>query len=165
MLQTIPEFRRRSQSHGFALLGLLILLAVIGIATSATVTLGVVVQRRFAEEALLDIGREFQMALQSYAGATPAGQSPYPASLQDLLNDPRAPGIRRHLRQLYADPLTGKTDWALIPPFDRQGIAGIHSRSERQPIKQENFDAEFVGFAHRSTYVDWQFKIGQTTVH
>ncbi len=162
--QRICILHRRSRSPGFALLGLLILLAIVGIASSATVSLGVVVQRRSAEEALLDIGHEFQMALQSYASATPTGQSPYPTSLQDLLKDARVPGVRRHLRQVYADPLTGRADWGLVSAPGRPGIAGITSLSHRQPIKQTNFDAEFTGFEHRNTYMDWQFKADSATV-
>lgn len=152
-------------TRGFALLSLLIVVAVIGITTSAGVSLGVVAQRRAAEEALLDIGREFQFALQSYASATPEGQSPYPASLQELLRDPRVPGIRRHLRQLYADPFSGRSDWRLIAAPSGRGIASITSSSEQQPIKQDNFDAEFVGFEHRSTYANWQFKADHATIH
>ena len=151
--------------RGFALLSLLILVAMIGIAASATVAVGSVVQRRSAEEDLLEIGREFQMALQSYASATPAGQPAYPATLQDLLKDPRVPGMRRHLRQLYADPLTGRAEWGLIPAPNGHGVAGIFSLSDRQPIKLDNFDAEFVGFAHRRAYAEWQFRAGQSIGH
>lgn len=151
-------FRAPSSPRGFALLSLLIMLAIIGIATSATVTLGVVVQRRSAEEALLNIGREFQMALQSYASATPAGQPSYPATLQDLLRDPRVPGVRRHLRSVFADPLTGRTEWGLYPAPIGPGFAGVFSLSDRVPIKQDHFDAEFVGFEHRRSYANWQFR-------
>ncbi len=163
MVYRISPLPRHSLPHGFALLALLILLAVIGVATSATVALGVVVQRRSAEEALLDIGREFQMALQSYASATPAGQSPYPASLHDLLEDPRVPGIHRHLRQVYADPLTGRAEWGLVQAQTQPGIAAITSLSNQQPVKQNNFDADFIGFEHRHTYADWQFKVNPAT--
>lgn len=161
-----------SSPDGFALLGLLILLAVIEMATSATVALGVVVQRRSAEAALLDIGHEFEAALQSYASATPTGQSPYPASLQDLLKDPRVAGVRRHLRQIYVDPLTGRAEWGVILALPSTssaaligpGIAGVISLSVAHPIKQDSFDAEFAGFEHRSSYADWQFKADRAPI-
>ena len=145
------------RTRGFAFLSLLILLAVIGIATSATVTLGVLVQRRTAEQALLDIGAEFQQALASYIGATPAGKPTYPNTLEDLLRDPRTAGLRRHLRKLYADPITGKTDWILLPAPGGQGFAGLHSLSTARPIKRANFDSMFVGFDNRKSYSEWQF--------
>ena len=144
---------------GFALLALLILLAIIGIATSATVTLGVLIQRRFAEEELLEIGSDFQIALRSYASATPAGQPMYPITMQDLLKDPRTPGIRRHLRKLYGDPMSGQNAWGLIPASAGIGFVGIHSLSDRPPIKIDHFDAEFVGFEHRSSYTQWEFRL------
>jgi type II secretory pathway pseudopilin PulG len=142
---------------GFAYLGLLILLAVIGIASTATLTLGVLVQRRAAEEALLEVGLEFQQALASYVGATPAGRPPYPVTLDDLLKDPRTPTLRRHLRKLYADPITGKTEWALIAAPGGQGFIGVHSLSTARPIKRANFLPTLVNFDDKKSYTEWQF--------
>ena len=146
-----------ARPNGFAYLSLLILLAVIGIASSATLTLGVLVQRRVAEQALLDIGLEFQQALASYIGATPAGRAPYPTTLDDLLKDPRTPILRRHLRKLYADPITGKAEWVLIAAPGGQGFIGLHSRSTARPIKRANFAPALVGFDDKKSYAEWQF--------
>ncbi len=70
------------RSAGFTYIGLLIALALIALAATATVQGGALLQRRQAEEELLVVGREFRNALQSYANATPAGQKRYPPSLQ-----------------------------------------------------------------------------------
>ena len=148
---------KHGSKSGFALISLLIVLAIVGIATSATVTLGVLVQRRAAEEALLDIGAEFQRALGSYIGATPAGKPTYPNTLEDLLRDPRTPTLHRHLRKLYADPITGKAEWALLPAPGGQGFAGLHSLSTARPIKRTSFDSVFVDFDDRKSYSEWQF--------
>lgn len=79
------------RQRGFTYLGLLILIAVLSVATLATLEVGQLASRRQAEDELLFIGHEFEQALRSYMDSTPAGQRPYPASLQDLLKDNRHP--------------------------------------------------------------------------
>lgn len=144
---------------GFTYLGLIILVALIGIASAATLQMGSVVQRRAAEEELLEIGTEFRNALISYANATPVGQLRAPRSLHDLLKDPRYPNPRRHLRKLYADPITGKEEWGVVEALDGSGIIGIHSLSEAQPIKIDNFEPVFQNFSGKMSYRDWHFMI------
>lgn len=150
--------RAGAAEDGFTYLGLLITLAIIAIASTATIQLGSVVQRRVAEEELLAIGMEFRAALISYANATPPGQPRSPKALQDLLKDPRYPNIRRHLRRLYADPITGKEEWGIVSALDGSGgIAGVHSLSERKPVKVGNFGSAFLGFEDAVSYQDWKF--------
>ncbi|MEF9927501.1 MAG: type II secretion system protein, partial [Massilia sp.] len=102
---------RRGRQAGFTYLGLIIFVTIIGLVGAATLKIGALLQRAAAEEELLDIGAAFSAALDSYAAATPQGASPYPPSLKELLKDPRVPGVRRHLRKIFVDPLTGKAEW------------------------------------------------------
>lgn len=146
---------RRQQ--GFTYLGLLILLAIIGLVGAAGLKMGALLQRRAAEQELLDIGAAFADALQSYAGATPAGQAQQPPSLHDLLKDPRFPGTRRHLRKLYVDPITGRAEWGLMHVAGGGGVIGVYSLSPAQPIKVGNFDARFQSFAGKNHFSDWKF--------
>ncbi len=106
--------RRRLPARGFTYLGLLILLAVLGLVGAAGLKMGTLMQRAAAEEELLEIGAQFQDALRSYAAATPPGQKTQPATLQDLLKDPRFPNPRRHLRKIFVDPVTGSAEWGII---------------------------------------------------
>jgi type II secretory pathway pseudopilin PulG len=151
------------QQRGFTYLGLLILIAVIGVTSAASLQVGALLQRRAAEEELLEIGAEFRSALLSYAKATPPGQRRTPASLQDLLKDPRYPVPRRHLRKLYADPLTGREEWGIVEVTNGAGILGIHSLSEAHPIKIGGFAAPFQTFAGKTSYRDWIFT-GETQI-
>lgn len=144
-------------SGGFTYVGVLILIAIIGIASAATVQVGSVVQRREAEQELLEIGIEFQNALISYANATPPGQLRTPKTLQDLVKDPRNPKPVRHLRKIYADPLTGKAEWGLVQSPDGAGIIGIYSLSDAKPIKIGNFEVMFKDFEGKESYRDWKF--------
>ncbi|WP_432382789.1 type II secretion system protein [Duganella sp. P38] len=82
---------RQRRQRGFTYLSTIILVAIIGLVSAATLKMGAVIQRSKAEEQLLDIGAAFSDALQSYADATPAGMPPQPPSLKDLLRDPRFP--------------------------------------------------------------------------
>jgi type II secretory pathway pseudopilin PulG len=157
--QSLYPVQRHLRNGGFTYLGLLILIAIIGIASAATMQVGSLLQRREAEEELLDIGAAFRAALISYANATPLGQQRAPNTLQDLLKDPRYPNTVRHLRTLYADPLTGKQEWGTITYSDGKGIAAVYSLSEASPIKIGNFDPPFQEFAGKALYRDWKFMI------
>ena len=154
---TISEAQCKQRLQGFTYLGLLLLIAVLGLVSGATVQLGALLQRHAAEEALLNFGEEYRAALISYAAATPTGQARRPSSLQDLVRDPRYPMVRRHLRKIYADPITGKTVWGTVSSVDGVGIAGIHSLSEAAPIKVGNFASPFEQFAGQASYREWVF--------
>jgi type II secretory pathway pseudopilin PulG len=146
---------------GFAYVLLLLAIALISIAATTAVSLGATMARRDAELQLLAIGAEFQRALNSYAGVPLGAAAPVmpgrgPKSLEDLLQDSRAPGVRRHLRQVYADPLTGKSEWGLVK--DSQGtITGVYSLAQGTPIKRSGFDAPWAGFEEAQGYGQWVF--------
>lgn len=148
---------RRKPSAGFAYVALLVIIAIIGIHVAAGLKFGAVTGRRNAEQQLLDVGNQYRIALLSYAVATPTGQSPNPPTMQSLLRDPRFPGVVRHLRKIYADPITGDYNWQLVMTPDHSGIIGIHSRSAQHPIKIGNFDPEFQNFTGKTSYQEWIF--------
>lgn len=143
--------------RGFTYVGLIVLVAIIGLVTATTIKLGALMQRRAAEEALLEVGAAFGDALKSYANASKPGQRLTPASLEELLLDPRFPTPRRHLRQIYADPITGKAQWGLLRGVDKIGIVAVYSLSTDKPIKLANFDPRFIGFDNRQRLSDWKF--------
>ena len=163
MQKTAKVNARRSNSafhqRGMAYLGLLLSIALLSIAALATMQVHSLMQRRAAEEDLLFIGQQFQQALLSYANATPPGGLRAPTSLNDLLRDPRYPMPRRHVRQLYLDPITLQTDWGLLLSPDGKGIVGIHSKSERAPIKLAQFPASLRDFENKKSYQEWVFKV------
>ena len=146
----------RAVEAGFTYIGLLILLAIISIGATATVQLGAVTQRRSAEEELLHIGRQFRSALASYQNSTPGGMPRLPKELIDLTKDPRQPLLRRHLRHIPIDPITGKAEWGAIRTPDGFIIA-VHSLSDARPIKISNFEADFASFEGGEKYSAWEF--------
>ncbi|MFA9440110.1 type II secretion system protein [Uliginosibacterium sp. sgz301328] len=145
---------------GFTYIGLLILLAVIGLAAAATVQAGSIAQRRQAEDELIFVGLQFKKALRAYYESTPAGSAmTAPRKLEDLLRDPRYPFTRRYLRKLYDDPLTGSSDWGIIRSGDG-GIVGVYSESLDKPIRMANFPDELFYFEGKKSYHDWVFVYG-----
>lgn len=79
----------------------------------------------------------------------------YPATLDELLKDERFPGVRRHLRKVFVDPMTGKTEWGLVQVSGR--IVGIHSLSTAVPIKQAGFEGDEQAFTGAQSYAEWVF--------
>jgi hypothetical protein len=53
------------------------------------------------------------------------------------------------------DPMTVTTDWGLVMVAGR--VAGVHSRSERRPIKQDLFEPDEISFAGKEKYSEWVF--------
>lgn len=149
--------RSARRQRGYAYLGLIILVTILGLVGAAGLKKGSLLQRQAAEQELLDIGAQFADALQSYAGATPDGQPQQPPSLAALLRDPRFPQVRRHLRKLYADPVTGRAEWGLLYQPGSGGIIGVHSLSSSAPLKVGHFDARFTGFDGTAHLSEWQF--------
>jgi type II secretory pathway pseudopilin PulG len=146
----------RHHNQGFTYLGLLIFIALLGLASAATVSVGLVVQRHSAEQELLFIGSQFRDAFRSYHTSTPLGQKPYPTTLEELVNDLRFPEPKRHLRKIYADPITGNTDWELIA-HPAGGIMGVSSKSEAAPIQIGNFTEADKALEGKGKYSEWAF--------
>lgn len=144
------------KAGGFAYIWTLMLVALMGSALAIGGELYATAVRRDKEAQLLFIGHEFRQALARYLEAKGAGgMAQYPLTLDELLQDPRFPGAKRHLRRLYADPMTGKAEWGLVKVQGR--IVGIHSLSEQRPIKQGNFFDDDRGFNNKARYADWVF--------
>lgn len=158
--------RAAAGQGGFTYLSVIVLVAIIGLVTATTLKVGSVLQRSRAEQELLIIGAAFSDALQSYASATPSGQPPQPASLKDLLKDPRFPGIRRHLRKLFVDPMTGKAEWGLVRLGDadgkndgKGGVVAVYSLSDARPVKIGNFPVRFQAFEGKAHISEWKFTL------
>lgn len=142
---------------GFTYLGLIILLAIIGLFGAAGLKMGALMQRRAAEQALLDIGVQYAEALGSYAAATPRGQPQEPPSIQELLKDPRFPSVRRHLRRQFVDPITGSAEWGVSYLNGDSGVIGFHSLSAARPIKVGNFEPWLRDLEGKRAYREWEF--------
>ncbi|MEO8628251.1 MAG: type II secretion system protein [Betaproteobacteria bacterium] len=141
--------------RGYTYLLLLFLVAISGAALAGVAQVWHTYAQREKESELMFVGRQFQLAIESYYRASP-GSPQFPQSLDDLLKDQRFPGVRRHLRKIFVDPMTGKAEWG-IQRQEGIGIFGVHSLSEGVPIKQTNFEAKFAQLDGAKTYRNWIF--------
>jgi len=151
----MPRSRRWDRSRGFAYLWVLLLVALLGVGLTVAVEVDATASRRDRERELLAAGRQFQVAIGRYYEAQGQAKNEYPASLEDLLQDRRFPGIRRHLRKVFVDPMTGKAEWGLVQVAGR--VVGVHSLSADVPIKQDGFEPEQAGLRGKQKYADWLF--------
>lgn len=133
----IPSPRR---SQGAVILGVFVLLALFGFAALGAIRWLQSVDRHDKEQQLLAVGREFRDAIDRYRNAA-GGSGQLPRKLDDLVQDPRFPTTVRHLRRIYADPLTGKPHWGLVKATDG-GILGVFSLSTQEPMKRQGFAFE-----------------------
>lgn len=150
-----PTGSRRFQS-GITYIGVLVLVAIMGMTAAATADLWRTERKREAEKELLFIGNQYRQAIGRYYEQSPGRGKTFPASLQDLLRDPRTPGMKRHLRKLFADPVTGRADWGLVKGPAGE-IMGVFSLSEAMPLKKGNFGRADAKLENKQKYSEWAF--------
>lgn len=154
---------RRHPDAGFTYIGLMVLVAIMGVVLAATGVVWHTAQKQEKERELLFIGDQFRRALKLYYQHTPGNARRYPLNLEELLRDPRYPGTQRYLRRVYADPVTGSTEWGLVKGPGGE-IFGVYSQSKDEPLKKANFSRVDRNFEGRARYSDWVFmpELGQS---
>lgn len=155
MARSSPPCRGR----GYTYLFVLFVVAGLGLVSARAGQVWQTAAQREREAELLAIGVEMARALASYQNETPAGQSPLPTRLEQLVEDRRFPVPHRHLRRIYRDPLTGRAEWGL----DKVGdvIVGIHSLSQQVPLRRVDLPLELGDAARSATkYSEWIFRPG-----
>ena len=142
--------------RGFTYIALLLAVALIGVGLIATSEVWSQSRQREKERQLLFIGNQFRQAIGRYYERTPGAVKRYPEKLQDLLEDKRYLVTQRYLRKIFRDPMTGKTEWGIIPA-PGGGIMGVYSKSKDQPIKTAGFAKDDQSFEGARRYVQWRF--------
>ena len=147
---------RKRDERGFALLTVLVLVVVLGLALGLAGSSWTDIMQRAREEELFWRGDQYRKAIEAFYGVKHGGGlQVFPAKLEDLLRDPRSPGVVRYLRRLYPDPMTGG-EWELIKdPSGR--IQGVRSSSALRPFRQAGFPVGYENFEGRQNYSEWEF--------
>ena len=142
-------------SRGFVLIGVLIALALTALLAVHTGQRLADTRQRENEAELLFVGEQYRQAIMSYWRASPVGMRSWPGRLEDLVEDRRSAVPRRHLRKLYADPLSPETPWGLLNQGG--GVIGVYSLAPGTPFRQTGFSVAQRGFDGAQRYADWRF--------
>jgi type II secretory pathway pseudopilin PulG len=141
---------------GYTYVAMLVAVAVMSAGLAATGEVWSHAVRREKEAELLFVGQQYRQAIAFYYEQSPGNGKQYPAKLEDLVEDKRFPSPRRHLRKLYADPITGRAEWGIIEA-PGGGIMGVHSRSNAEPVKRAEFGFRDRVFHQATNYYEWRF--------
>ena len=145
------RIRVHTPQAGFTYLMLLWWVALSGLMLAAMAQSWVLDARRAREAELIWRGEQFRLAIEAYASVPVGeGQSQLPRRLEDLLEDRRSGELQRHLKRIWPDPITGRSEWGLVREGD--GIKGVHSLSPAPPVNAPG------GITR---YNQWRFVLGQ----
>lgn len=144
------------QQQGFSYLIALFLVAVLALVSVRALENTMTAERREKERDLLIVGQAYRDAIRSYYDNSPGTAKLYPPEIEALLLDERTTRLRRPLRKLYRDPITGKADWGVLRTEDGK-VKGVYSLSTLKPFKRDGFPVELNSFVNAGQYKDWLF--------
>lgn len=148
---------RSPRQAGFTYLALLIGLAIMSAGLAAVSDVWYTTRQREKEKELLFIGNEFRQAITRYYRLN----RHYPNTLDALIKDDSFPGVRRFLRRIYVDPMTGDSKWGLVTLPNGQ-ITGVYSLSDAEPLKKGGFRDRDAALADKTKYSEWVFSYAGT---
>lgn len=135
------------RQQGFTYLAILFFVGVAGLGLAAFGESWSHARQREKEAELIWIGEQFRQAIGLYYHRSTGPVKRYPEKLEDLLEDKRYLTVQRYLRKVYVDPLTGKSEWGMVPA-PGGGVMGIYSLAAAKPIRS---------IAGATSFRDWQF--------
>jgi type II secretory pathway pseudopilin PulG len=144
------------RDRGFTFLAVMFSIFLIGIFVSAAAKQWGTIVRREKEAELLFRGQAIRRAIELYYRTSRPGLSQYPRTLEDLVKDPGSPAVRRYLRKVYPDPITGG-EWVLVKDANDR-VKGVHSASEAAPLKTAGFPETLKEFEKKEKYSEWVFQ-------
>jgi len=157
-LHTPHSALHTQRERGFTYIALLAAIVIIGISLGAAGKYWSNILQREKEEELLFRGNQYVEAIRRYSTPPPGLQARNPSSIDDLFSDTS----KRYLRRRYKDPITGEDFVEIFSIKDGQArqLTGVHSSSDKEPLKQSNFPADqkyFKDFEGKKKYSDWRF--------
>lgn len=151
----------RHLERGFTLLIMLGLVAVLSLGVGAAGAAWRDGAQREREAEWLRIGNVYAQAIEAYLANSPGTVKQGPTRLEDLLADTRFVGIRRHLRQAYADPLQPSKAWALLKD-EKSQIVGVYSTANGEPfLRQAPAGSRLKARSTGDGYARWAFVASQ----
>jgi type II secretory pathway pseudopilin PulG len=154
---------RPDRQCGFTFVALVVALAIFGVGLAQIGPLLADQAQREREVELIRIGDEVVHAIRAYHLATPGPVKRLPGDWSDLLEDRRTVQLRRHLRRLPRDPMTGTQEWTIVR--DASGsMLGIRSRSDKRPFRAPTVEADGKPIPTGERYSEWIFAYEPTVI-
>ena len=147
-----------NNQRGAILLMVLVSITLLGLMAGIAGSSWQTIVQRAKEADLLWKGNQIRRAIESYYTASNAQATvpgAFPLELEYLILDPRFLEVRRHLRKIYMDPMTGK-EWDIIKGPNGQ-VIGVKSSSHKVPFKQDGFSEANQSFRGQQSYKEWKF--------
>jgi type II secretory pathway pseudopilin PulG len=143
----------RQPQAGFTILAVLAAMVFLALATTGVMQVVSQQDQREREKLLRRIGETYANAIGSYYESSPGSVKQWPRELDELVEDRRFVGTRRHMRELYADPVARSKSWGVVRG-DNGAITGVYSLAEGKPLLSAplGHDAK-----PAERYADWEF--------
>ncbi len=100
--------------RGFTYLWVLIAIAILGVGLTAASEVWQASARRQRLEQMDWSATQYVKAIGSYVESTPGFAKNFPEKAGELIEDRRYATIRRHLRELYGNPMSGDHRWEFV---------------------------------------------------
>lgn len=147
----------KSAQAGFTFMAVLLAVAFLSLSSYGVIFIASTTAKRQKEQTLLKVGQAYVDAIAAYYAASPGSVKVLPQRLEDLLEDKRFIGTKRHLRQAYADPVAPDLPLQLI--VDAQGgIRGVRSQSQDAPLQESPVALRGFVLNAAKSYADWHFE-------
>lgn len=144
------------RARGFTLLAMIAAAFILALSANQVMVVLAQQAQRDREAELLRIGQEMVAAIGSYYEQSPGNVRQFPAALEDLVEDRRFVGLKRHLRRVYDDPMTPGTAWGLVRRADGR-IEGVFSSAPAHPIRDQGVDLGDLQLPPARRYEEWKF--------
>jgi type II secretory pathway pseudopilin PulG len=143
------------RQRGFTLIAVMLAMVLLALASQGVMFLVSQQAQREREAQLLRTGQDIARAIGSYYESSPGSVKVFPRELEDLIEDRRFITVKRHLRELYEDPVA-RRPWETLRVQDG-AIEGVYSSAQQSPIRTGPIDLPGLHLNAAARYSDWKF--------
>lgn len=126
--------KRKRLLQGFTYIALLIGIAVLSVGLTKVSELYAKTAERQKWQQFEWAGQQYVGAIRSYYDSSPGSIKRLPPSIQELELDSRFLGVKRHIRELYENPLDDQGRWDYLVGADG-GLSGVAGKVDDKIVR------------------------------